>query len=256
MSRAHLTVNERETIQQVVEQLQNAEAQEVDLFLQSLTYGNEGSVRRFLKGAYNHPVTWWIGVFQLQMQKGMWGSRRQASASMRASFLSQALRPVWNEAVGTLDGNDAPILAGIARYNLKYRKADIAGRFAGGQFTNYASTGGRFGNTRLSSNAKRVRMVTNFGIASYGAAIKAVAMGYVRVEALVQAVLTGRPENLPASYLRGAGGAMSAEEAKLMQALGLLVAEVEQLARIAPSPVPIEEFCARPENVNLAGVCK
>lgn len=178
MTTMSLTLHDRQIIQAAVEQLQDAGTNEVDLFFQQFPYGNESVMRRFVKGAYNHPVTWWLGIFQLQMQKRMWGHRHHAAANMRANILSQVLAPVWNEAAGKVNGGDTPILSGVIRYNLKYRKADIAGRLAGGQFTNYASTAGRFGNLRLSANAKRVRMVTNFGIASYGAAIKAAAIGH------------------------------------------------------------------------------
>lgn len=175
---------------------------------------------------------------------------------MRANILSQVLAPVWNEAAGKVNGGGTPVLSGVIRYNLKFRKSDIAGRLAGGQFTNYASTAGRFGNLRLSANAKRVRMVTNFGIASYGAAIKAVAMGHRQPGALVQAVLTGRAENLPANYLQGSKEPLGSKETELLQGLGMAITEVATLTQVSPSPVSIEEFCTRPENLDLAGVCK
>ena len=82
------------------------------------------------------------------MQMGIWGHHRRAVASTRSNVLWQATQPLRSEAGKMLQGKPAPLLSGIVKYNLKYRKADIAGKLVGGQFTNYASMGGRFGNKR------------------------------------------------------------------------------------------------------------
>ena len=185
----------------------------------------------------------------------MWGRERRAAASVRATSVSQALRVLHNEAGSVLKGDGSTLLSAIVRYNLKYRKADIVGRMLGGGFTNYASTGGRFGERRLSKPAKAGRWATNFAIASYGASIKAVAEGYRSADAIVQARLTGRPERLPAQHLRLQGN-LTDEEMGLLSSLEAVLHEVDQLTNVAPQPEPISAFCARPENINLSGVCR
>lgn len=155
-----------------------------------------------------------------------------------------------------MQGKPAPLLSGIVRYNLKYRKADIAGRLVGGQFTNYASMGGRFGNKRLPKNVKLPVGAANFIIASYGAAIKAVVEGHRNAEAVIQSILTGRPEHLPNNYGGDSNAPLTQEEDQLRENLESALSEVMSLTQVAPGPVPINEFCSRPENINLKGVCK
>lgn len=252
----NLTVADRESIQSAIEALQEAGNDQLELLMQQLLQGNEGVIRRFVKGAYNHSITWWVGVFQLQMQKGMWGARHQASANIRGSILTQVLRPVRSDLKQIANGKETLLLSRTVRYNLKYKKADIAGRFAGSQFTNYASTAGRFGNTRLPTNTKRIRTISNFGISSYGAAIKAIAMGHRRISAVLQAILTGRAENIPAGYVQDALEFLDPDEDALLHTLELIIAEVIQLSQTSSSPVPVNEFCTRPENINLEELCK
>lgn len=251
----NLRTDEKESVQSVLEGLQGATPQDVESALAGLAQGNRGPIQRFLVGAYNHPLTWWVGLFQLQMQYGMWGSRWRAVASTRASVLWQVTAPLRDEVVAAFDGGDMPILSAVVRYNLKYRKADITGRFAGGFFTNYASTGGRFGNQRLSSRVKLARGFTNFGIASYGASVRSVATGHRKLEEIIQAVVTGRPEPLPPSFARNLG-APSAEEPSIVAKAEQVLGEVMALTQLGAGPVPIREFCSRPENVNLEGVCR
>lgn len=218
--------------------------------------GDEASWRRFIKGAYNHPITWWIGIFQLTMQMGIWGFRYRSMASTRASTLWQLSEPLRDEVSGLLKGEDMPLLSDIVRYNLKYRKADIIGRFTGGTFTDFASTGGRFGAKRLSKTEKRIRGYTNFGIASYGAAIKALAEEHKTLEAIIQSVLTGCPEHLPNGYRSDNSKPLSDEEGELLKNLESALGEVTSLTQVELDPVPIKEFCSRPENINLKGLCK
>lgn len=148
------------------------------------------------------------------------------------------------------------MLSAIVRYNLQHRKADIVGRLLGSKFTNYASTGGRFGNKRLSKGGKLARTITNFSIASYGAAIKALAEEHRTLEAIIQSVLTGRPEDLPAGYHSQSGAPLSEEETNLLENVESALSEVMSLTQVEPGPVPIKEFCSRPENINLKGVCR
>jgi len=262
MPSLNLGITEKNDVQAFVENLQ-ANPRELTGFTTTFAHGNEAAWHRFLKGAYNHPITWWIGIFQLQMQMGIWGHQHRSAASTRASVLWKLSEPLRNEASGLLKGEDIPMLSAIVRYNLKYRKADIAGRLAGGAFTNYASTGGRFGNKTLAKagkatriSVKGIRMFTNLGLASYGAAIKALVQGHKTLEAIIQSILTGHPEHLPANYRSDSGTAPTQEEQELIDKLETALSEVMSLSQVAPGPVPIKEFCSRPENINLKGVCR
>lgn len=255
MSFLNLSSTEKDDVQIFVENVQ-AEPRTLDGFSITFAHGNEAAWYRFIKGTYNHPITWWIGIFQLQMQMGIWGHRHRAVASTRANVLWRITLPLRNEAGGAFKGESAPLLSTIVRYNVKYRKADIAGRLLGSNFTNYASTGGRFGNQRLSKAGKLARMVTNFGIASYGAAIKAVGQGLKSIDAVIQSILTGHPEHLPPDYRSDSDAPLGKEEAELLENLKPVLSEVMSLTQVAPGPVTIHDFCSRPENINLKGVCR
>lgn len=200
----------------------------------------------------DHVVDWY---FSADHSNGDMGFHRQCQATTRANVLWQLSKPLRDEASGLLKNENVPLLSAIVRYNLKHRKADIVGRLVGGAFTSYASTGGRFGNKRLSKNVKRVRTITNLGIASYGAAIKAVVEGHETLEAMIQSVLTGRPERLPGGYRDDNSAPISEEESKLLENLGPILSEVMSLTQAEPGPIPIAEFCSRPENINLKAVC-
>lgn len=256
MSSLNLTVMEKNDVQTFVENVQNAKPREVDAFMSRFAGGNRAAWHRFIVGAYNHPITWWIGIFQLQMQMGIWGHHRKAVASTHSNALWLATQPLRGEMGKLLQGKPAPLLSGIVRYNLKYRKADIAGRLVGGQFTNYASMGGRFGNIRLPRSVKLPVGAANFIIASYGAAIKAVVEGHRNAEAVIQSILTGRPEHLPNNYGGDGNAPLTQDEARLLENLESTLSEIMSLTQVTPGPVPIKEFCSRPENINLKGVCK
>lgn len=256
MPTVNFTLQERNAIRDVVELVQNVGSNERDLLLDQVPRGNEGVIRRFVRGAYSHPLTWWVGVFQLQMQIGMWGARHRAAATMRANGVAAALQVVWYEAVSLATGGNAPVLTGVVAYSLGYKKANMLGRLAGGEFTNLASAGGRFGVRRLSTMFRRGQGLTNFVIASYGAAVKGVAMGYRTSDALVHAILTGQPAQLPPEYFQVPEGTLGSEELELRSNLGERVGETIKLTEVGSGSVPIEEFCARPENASLTSVCQ
>ena len=115
--------------------------------------------------------------------------------------------------------------------------------------------GGRFGRQRLSKHVKFAGGATNFGIASYGAAIKALAEGYESLEAIIQAILTGRPEDFPNSY-NDIDTALTKDEQEALDNLNLVLSEVMSLSRISPGPTSIREFCTRPENIHLNELCQ
>ncbi|BBA32509.1 hypothetical protein sS8_0544 [Methylocaldum marinum] len=75
-------------------------------------------------------------------------------------------------------------------------------------------------------------------------------------EAIIQSVLTGRPEHLPNGYRSDSSKPLSDEEGELLKNLKSALGEVTSLTQVELDPVPIKEFCSRPENINLKGLCK
>jgi len=69
------------------ENLQKASPEEVNKLIDSYSLGHEPVWHRFIKGAYNHPITWWIGLLQVQMQLGMWGQAKKVHAQIAANQL-------------------------------------------------------------------------------------------------------------------------------------------------------------------------
>lgn len=248
MTSIKLDIQGKKDAQIFVENLQNASPDEVDKLIDSYKLGAEPAWHRFIKGAYNHPITWWIGLLQIQMQLGMWGHTRKVHAQITANQLAQTLNLAK-------DNVNKDILYKILVYNLKYRKADILGRFAGGAFTNYASTGGRAGNKNLPKNAKRVINLSNFVLASYGASIKSVGTGHKKMEHVIQSILTGQP-NGPSPYPSVSGYKLSKKESEIYDKAEDFLAEMNVLTTLSPVPIPISEFCLRPENIDLKGLCK
>src|SRR5690606_30211322 len=153
--------------------------------------------RRYVDGIYNHPKTWWIGIIQTQMILGMWGEQRKAEASIRQSTLARILHQL------TTPSNRAQsemLISEAVRFNLKHRKADITGRFHGGLFTNYASMGGRRGAGIPGQSIKWAGRITNLTIASFGATIAAIAANRKTAEDILNAIITGKTQPLPAGY--------------------------------------------------------
>jgi hypothetical protein len=249
MNNLSLTNEQKQASQALVESLQSAPKKDLNSFVLNFST-SEPAWHRFIKGAYNHPITWWIGIFQLQMQMGLWGHQRKSSANVLASTLWQITRPLRDEASTT--GKD--ILLSVVKYNIKYKKSDMVGRLAGGAFTNYASTGGRAGK-RIPKGLKYPINLSNLILASYGAAIKAMASGHGNLESVIQSILTGRPESLQRSQLQSTGE-LSPEEERLLNSSEVALTEVMALSQVLPSPMPVKEFCLRPENINLKSLCK
>jgi len=256
MASLNLSFSEKKDVEILLSNTNSLEQSDIDNFTIDFAKGNEAAWYRFIKGAYNHPITWWIGIVQLKMQMGIWGFQQKAQSQVRANILWQVSKPLRDELSGIATGESTPILEAFVKYNLKHRKSDITGRFVGGMFTNYASTGGRFGNSKLSSNAKKVRTITNLGIASYGAAIKAIAQGMNTYEAVIQSVLTGHPEHVSVNTSSSISNPLTNKDVTLLTSIEIAMSEAFSLVQLSPKPVPINEFCSRAENINLKGVCK
>lgn len=117
--------------------------------------------------------------------------------------------------------------------------------------------GGALGN-RLSYGLKIPAAAVNFTVASFGACIQAVAKGHRSYGALAQSILIGKPENLSEIDLfnhrlpsvHGVDSRLSGE------ALLFQVISVDAINAMHSDPVPISEFCERPENRNLRTICE
>lgn len=256
---------DREAIQSALEALQDAPKKDVDDFLRYVLNGNRNALQSFAKGAVDNPKTWWIGIFSLQMQTGLFGDRLKQMANRNAGLLQSALAPLWEDAMGTVfDDEDSEILSHVIRYAFKYHSALIAGRLVGGGFTTFASTGGRFGKRQIAKLPNPVKyttvggiMVANFAIASYGAGMMAIGLGRSRLRDILFTILTGSTEPLPSHYrLLLGNAAMTAEELAEEEWLRNVLLEMGKMTQIGGGPVPIKEFCARPENINRDELCK
>lgn len=139
MSQLNLNIHDKQEIDKFIRNVQSQNQRELDIFKDNFAQGNKASWHRFLVGAYNHPLTWWIGIIQLQMQMDLWGHKYKSIAAIRANMLWQITAPLRKEVENGLHGDSMPIITTIVKYNIKHRKADILGRLAGGAFTNYAS---------------------------------------------------------------------------------------------------------------------
>jgi hypothetical protein len=247
MERVIVDTKSKKEVERLIEILSEADERDAEKFLDEFSKGAGPGWHRFLKGAYNQPITWWIGIIQLQMQLGMWGPKRKSQSQLVANQLGQALRVIKENA-----GQETLLKA--LKYNLKYKKADILGRFSGGVFTNYASKGGRVGGQKVNANVGRAINLSNFVLASYGACIKAVGTGHKKSEHIIQSVLTGHPNGpvpYPNSYVK-----LSKEERELLIKAEQGLNEMSRLSDLSSSPTPISDFCERPENINIKGLCK
>ena len=74
MSLLDLNHLEKTSVQSFTEEIKKLDKTQFALFTMTAPSGNGAYWSRFLKGAYNHPLTWWIGIFQLQMQTDLWGA--------------------------------------------------------------------------------------------------------------------------------------------------------------------------------------
>lgn len=253
-----LSLADKLEIQKFLENVSQSKVAATNHTINSLVSGRQSAWFRYLKGAYNHPITWWVGILQLQMQMGVWGHQRQSLSQTRSSLLWQISKPLRVEALQSIRLDSQPdLIMSIFKYNLKHRKADIMGRLSGGVFTNFASAGGLAGNriSKKFKNVNRTRKVLNFVIASYGAAIKAIAEGEKTIGPIIQSIITGTAEKLPPSYHKFNTMVLSHEEKIALETLEFSITEMLSLSQLSPGPVPIKEFCTRPENINLKSIC-
>lgn len=222
-------------------------------FADRFTREQDPGWQRYFNGIYNHPKTWWIGIIQIQMVTGMWGERQKARAMLR----QQALGKVLNQLLAEENREQSLDLINRAvRFNLKYRKADIAGRIHGGIFTNFASTGGRRGGA-VGPKVKIPVSVTNLMLATFGAAIQSVAGNFDTAEHIIDSMITGKAQALPEGYRSLSRFASDDQKVpELTEAVKSGLQGISAVNEISPAPIPLSEFCSRPDNVDIRGLCK
>lgn len=221
--------------------------------LESLAMNDSPAWMRYADGIYNHPKTWWIGIIQVQMVMGIWGHQRRAQAMIRQNHLARILHAMLDEKNKKVTEE---LVVKSLKFNLKYRKADMAGRLHGGLFTNYASMGGRKGQS-LPRGLKWSGRITNFTLASFGATIQSIVKGNPYSDAILNSIISGKPERLP---IEGLNNNLNTQESNNIQAMQPVVIgelySVDAINQVVPKAVPLQEFCARPENINLKGLCQ
>lgn len=94
MSKLRFGASDKQRIEEVINEITNVPEYERDAFLEKFAQGRGPAWKRFVKAAYNQPITWWIGVIQCQMQMGIWGQRHKGNALARASLFSQITKPI------------------------------------------------------------------------------------------------------------------------------------------------------------------
>ncbi|MFC4258868.1 hypothetical protein ACFOZ5_07470 [Marinobacter lacisalsi] len=248
-----LPTSDKALIDQFLQQAQQSSDSED--FAKRFTDQRHPAWQRYLNGIYNHPKTWWIGIIQVQMVTGLWGERQKARAMLRQQALGVLIYKLTDP---KHEEEASRIRSRVVRFSLKYRKADLTGRMHGGLFTNYASTGGRIGAGRLNRKVKVPVAITNFVIASFGGAIKAIAENHDSADQILLSILTGEAGPLPDGYYSLAEN--SPEDAlaqEIMMAMDEALNGVDALNQISPAPVPISEFCAQADNANkYKDLCK
>jgi hypothetical protein len=243
---------ERREFWELVKLVNGSETHDAQNFLTEFPDSSSPVWMRYSTAIYNHPKTWWIGLIQLAMLSGAWGDRHRRSAATRQSILAQTIQRYFSSRSHSKKLADADR---IIRYCFTHHKADILGRLHGGVFTNYAATGGAF-SRRLSGTVTIPAAAVNFTIASFGACIEAVSKGYRSYGSLAQSILIGRPKYFPEGELNKSSFPPPVNDSEISnEALLSKVVAIYQINNFYSGPIPISEFCSRPENRNLRRLC-
>lgn len=161
-------------------------------FLERASAKKPNFVVRFFSGAYSYPRDWWCGIFYCMMQLGIFGAEAKSQSD------------VWRRDLNTIliFARNNPSLAArllVIYFRHKSTEPEMYGRLAGGFFTSYASSGGRFGMRALGSvgattrNTYRVASFSrNFILSNTGAAVLAVKYGGRDIINIFDAMITGR----------------------------------------------------------------
>lgn len=208
---------------------------------------------RYSQAMANFPKTWWIGLIQMQMIAGLWGQEHQASAALRQNDL----RKILAEAFADLD-RTWEVMSESAKYVLEHHKADVLGRLHGGVFTNFALKGGK-GSRSLPTGVSVAATTMHFSIATFGAAIWAIGSELKKHDDLLHSILLGRPLPYPKKRPDVKTNHIMVDQQqidRLASTTYLQLSAVRELNEIEPPPLSVKQFCTRPENIDLRGLCR
>lgn len=178
-----------------IEELLTKPPQNVDVDFIYTNNDRKPAWLRFLKGAYDMPVTWWIGIIHCTMLAGIWGNKYKSAAQINQQRLDLALEKLASHPDKVKIRNTC---ATVAWYNKQY----IAGRFFAGFLVS------RTINKFLSrfKFLKKYMLTTGIGlfgfnlsISSFGAALIAVGSGYNTTHDVVYSIITGTAQRFPPS---------------------------------------------------------
>lgn len=249
-----LNLNLRPTDKDAIERfMENASEEDISAFEEMLNHAsNDPRWVRYFRAAYNQPITWWMGIIQIQMVLGWWGREHQVRAQIRQSLISKALATALDETNREKTAETSWRFLKIA-----VRQPEFYGRLHGGIFTNYATTGGRYGSSRLPFwKVMAPAAVTNFIIAGFGAVVGISSRGIRSPEDLISAILFGEVKHLDKhSIPLPPGWENELEQSGSGAAVWSQLNTMKKLNRIAPQPAPVETFCRNSQNREFA-FCK
>lgn len=174
----------------------------------------------FLKGAYSFPHDWWLAIQWSLGLQGVYGDHMQRKCRTIAARLDLLLLTIRTGGDLTYKAVSAAVRYVLTNENTRcvamqvalnklhrrrallssaYAASSVAGRYAGGVFTHYAATGGRFGGAARSGAANPGLKASHFVLASLGAVIRlAINTGGTRVSAadLALSVVAGLADRL------------------------------------------------------------
>ena len=182
-------------------------------------YVSDNPLNAFAQGAYSFPRDWWIAIHWVNGMNGLYGKKLQKEAQQIGRYLEGMIRSLTaaapitfkicyitmryimaNQLTGYVPLDD--VLKRIDKRDFLYGStnavAGMSGRFSGKIFTNYASTGGRFGKLPRKSKLKKGYNVSTFLLASTGSLLHLAAKtrgANVTVVDMVVAVMIGRTQS-------------------------------------------------------------
>ncbi|MGH1441277.1 MAG: hypothetical protein ACRBBR_14265 [Cellvibrionaceae bacterium] len=225
-----------------IEELLTKPPQNIDVDFIYTNKDRDPAWLRFLKGAYDMPITWWTGIIHSTMLAGIWGSNYKSAAQVNQKRLDYALEkfdshPDQQKIINTC--------LAVAWYNKEY----FVGRFAGGMFVTKVTN----------SLLKRIPFLKkytlaiagtsfafNFSISSFGAALISVASGYSSTHDVIYSIITGTAQRFPLSepLINIAIEEMKKKAEKGMQDPNELIALIEVLNDIQPNTMKsYDEWC-------------
>lgn len=201
---------------------------------------------RAARGTYDAPLNWWITWIHLSMLSGAWGSEYKGGAQITQNRLNLTLEEILMRD----DRNE--IFLKVSEIMIRYQKAYFAGRVAGSFYV--IGKGTKLLTKAFPPFVKKLNIIGNFGVVSFGAAILATAKGYTDAEDIVLSIMTGKAQRAPKIKTNVSDGNKSTTT-KLMERY---VMAIEDANDYNPAvPVSYSEWCAKnPELVEKVSFCQ